>query len=48
MPKHDEIQSLRKKWKVLQKQADMALMEYKESKGDFYKQLQEVKEEVAV
>jgi hypothetical protein len=48
MPKHDEIQSLRKKWKVLQEQADMALMEYKECKGDFYKQLQEVKEEVAV
>lgn len=36
-PKHDEIQKLRKEWKVLQSQSDAALLKYKKSKGDYYK-----------
>jgi hypothetical protein len=43
-PKHDEIQLIKKKWKNLQKQAEQALKEYKDCKGDFYKQLEVVKE----
>jgi hypothetical protein len=36
-PKHDEIQKLRKEWKKLQEQADVALFKYKDMKGDYYK-----------
>lgn len=37
--KDRKIQMLRKEWKKLQSKSDLALKEYKEEKGDFYKQI---------
>lgn len=36
-PKHDLIQKKRKAWKTLERQANIALREYKEEKGNYYK-----------
>ncbi len=43
-PKHEEIQKLRKDWKVLQAQSDAALLKYKNLKGDYYKIIIEQKQ----
>lgn len=36
-PKHEAIQAKRKAWKEWQKEAEIALLEYKKEKGDYYK-----------